>query len=479
MSESHDANASFEFVGGPDLAATGPDCPYLSHGPATNLSVCEAACADDGSCNAINWNPTIPDCVFRSCVDPMHPQLSPAPGYSVYGTLKQSYGIDPSSFTLASIGYSDAVLMLGLARYAGIIFVYGPGNASAIANSSNPLLPGLRVNVTGGYSPLDQDTDESYHLVAPDPDPAAGGWATLTATSVYGALRGLETFSQLVQYNLTSDGYSMVYSEVDDYPRFPYRGVMVDTSRHFITVATMKLIMDQMSYLKLNVMHLHLSDDQSWPLQLDSYPLLAQMSAYSNYSHSYSHADVQDLVTYAGNRGIRVIPEFDSPSHFSSLFPAYPQYAAHSVDSNNNSYLCMVDISNEDTFEFLEGIWREVRASGWLSRFITAASLAERTLCSLLHCFLSFRQQMSALFPDSHLMIGGDEFWPGCWQQSGGLQFFNGLDLLRPVSRYATSHFLIVWRASFTHSHVQQTCPPGWQSVTTRRLMRITTMRGE
>lgn len=365
------------------MAATGPDCPFLQRGPSDNLTVCEQACAADGTCNVINFNPTLPDCVFRACADPLHPQLSPNDGYSVYGTVKASYTLDPRTFTLVTApgSYTETALELAMVRYSLITFVYGPGlppNASAPGYTS---IPGLRVMVTGA-STLDQGTDESYTLVAPDP--AGNGWVTLSAPTIYGAMRGLETFSQLVAYNLTSRTYSMLATSIQDWPRFPVRAVMVDTSRHFITLSAMKLIMDQMGYLKLNVLHLHLSDDQSWPLELQSYPLLAQRSAFSNFSHTYSKADIAELVSYAQGRGIRVIPEFDSPSHFSSLFNAYPQYAAQAVDpKSNTSYLCMVDISKPETWTFLTGVWTEI----------------------------------ASMFPDSHVHIGGDELW-ACWSQS-------------------------------------------------------------
>jgi hexosaminidase len=362
------------------MAATGPDCPFLTRGPNSNLSACEAGCDADGSCNVVNWNPTIPDCVFRACTDPTNPALSPYPGYSVYGTVKTSYYFDPSTFTLtlAAGGYTDEVLQEGMARYANIFFQYGPAQSTGGVNDT--LIPGVVVNVSGA-SDLDWDTDESYTITAPDPN--AGGWATVTAATVYGALRAFETLSQVIAYNLTDGSYSCVTTSITDYPRFPYRAVMVDTARHFISLPAIKIVVDQMAYLKMNVLHIHISDDDSFPLQLESYPLLAERTAYSNFSHTYSHADIAELVRYAGVRGIRVIPEFDTPAHFSVLFQAYPQYGAVAYDQNNNSFLCLVDPSREETFDFLAGIWAEI----------------------------------STLFPDSTLHLGGDEFW-GCWGES-------------------------------------------------------------
>ena len=381
--ESHSSNNPWNFIGGPNLAAVGPDCPFITRSESIpNITACESACDADAACNVVNFNPSIPDCVFRACTDPLNPQLTPYDGYSVYGTVKEAAYIDPSTFTISSVGFTDSILQAGLVRYSNIIFTYGPGNGvpPPSANFTPVILPGILVNVTGP-SNLDWDTDESYTLIAPDGN--AGGWATITANTVYGALHALETFSQLIMYNLTDQTYTFVSTTVNDYPRFPFRSVMIDTSRHFITISAIQLILDQMAYLKLNVLHLHLSDDQSWPLELDSYPLLPRYNAYSNYSHTYSHNDIKNLVLYARERGIRVIPEFDTPAHFSVLFNSYPQYAAQAIDNNNNSYLCLVDPSKEATFEFLGGIWEEI----------------------------------TSLFPDSTVHIGGDEFW-ACWDQS-------------------------------------------------------------
>lgn len=381
--ESHSSNNPWAFLGGPNLAAVGSDCPFLTRYTSyPNITSCEQACDADASCNVVNFNPSIPDCVFRACTNPLNPQLTPYDGYSVYGTVKEAAYIDFNTFTLSAIGFTDSVLQAGMARYANIIFTYGQGSGvpSPSANFTPSVIPGILINVSGD-SNLDWDTDESYTLVAPDGN--AGGWATITANTVYGALHALETFSQLVMYNLTDQTYSIVSTTIQDQPRFPYRAVMVDTSRHFISMNAIHLILDQMAYLKLNVLHLHLSDDQSWPLELNSYPLLARLTAYSNYSHTYSHSDIASLVNYARERGIRVIPEFDTPAHFSVLFNSYPQYAAQAFDSNNNSFLCLVDPSREETFSFLSGIWEEI----------------------------------TTLFPDSTVHIGGDEFW-GCWNES-------------------------------------------------------------
>ena len=141
--------------------------------------------------------------------------------YSVYATLRPLYGLFAPEFTFEATGFSDDVLQSAFARYANITFMYGPGTPF----KGGPLLPGIRVEVLSSDDSLFLGINESYSIVAPDA--AAGGWVSLKAATVYGALRGLETFSQLVQFNFTDKTYSIAFANVTDYPRFPFRAVMV------------------------------------------------------------------------------------------------------------------------------------------------------------------------------------------------------------------------------------------------------------
>ena len=115
--------------------------------------------------------------------------------------------------------------------------------------------------------PVQLDTDESYSLTVP-----AAGTATLQAATVYGVLRGLETFSQLVQFNFSTRLYGIASAPwaIQDAPRVTYRGVMIDTARHFMPVPFLQQILDGMAYSKLNVLHWHISDDQSFPMEMRS-----------------------------------------------------------------------------------------------------------------------------------------------------------------------------------------------------------------
>jgi hypothetical protein len=109
-------------------------------------------------------------------------------------------------------------------------------------------------------------------------------------------MRGLETFAQLMVYNQSTREYGAWPTEVLDWPRFAYRGVMLDTSRHFLSTAAIRGVMEAMSYLKLNVLHLHLTDDNSFPVVVAKWPRLAAVSAYSNFSHTYSAADLAAIL---------------------------------------------------------------------------------------------------------------------------------------------------------------------------------------
>lgn len=360
-----------------NTAATGLDCPYTGHGPDSSLDVCKAACVSAGGavCTDINYNPFIPDCVFRKCVDPNHPNATPAPGYQVFAVSRPivtSFGVSPPAtfaFKVAPGSFSSPVLEAALARASSITFPYGPGSPSTLPG---PTVSTLTLTITTSTTTLTLGVDESYYLSL---DPLNSN-CTLTAPTIYGAMRGLETFAQLVSYSPSTNEYSVEEAVIQDSPRFPYRGVMIDASRHFISVSVMKDIVELLASLKLNALSIHFNDDNSWPLFIPSWPNLTGGGAYSPTGHIYSPSAMADLVAFAASRGVRIIPEFDSPSHFGTLGASYPQFAAVTKDGG----LCMVDPSKEATFDFLGGVFKD----------------------------------MAAMFPDHTVRIGGDEF-QGCW----------------------------------------------------------------
>ena len=288
-------------------------------------------------------------------------------------TTPECWGVVEAEFSFTSVGYTTPSLQRALLRYSAITFSYGPS-----AQGTRPPLRVLTVNVTSDDDELRIGIDEAYTLSV------AGGGAVLTASTYVGALRGLETWSQLVGFNATDSTYFVCGATVQDAPRFPLRGVLVDCARHFMSVAVLKQTIDSMNFNKLNALHLHLTDDQSWSFEVEAYPLLAANGAYSARS-IYTKAIVADLVAYAADRGVVIIPEIESPSHDSAIARSYPQMMAPAKDPNagNASYLCMVDLTQPELFPFWTAIWSEAAAN----------------------------------FRSNYIHIGGDEVW-ACWTQS-------------------------------------------------------------
>lgn len=370
------ANATWSQVSQMNEAATNADCPFTSHGPGGTLEACQNGCnsAGGGVCTDINFNAIIGDCVYRRCVDPLHPNVSAAAGYVVWAITRPiiTYaGINAASFAITATGFTDDILTAAFARARGSAFSFGAGSPSSLPAQ----VSSISVNVLTDDDTLRLGVDESYTLSI-TVDGASPPFAEITAPTVFGALHALESFAQLVVYNLTEDSYSVASADIRDAPRFPFRGVMIDTSRHFISVSVIKRVVDMMAAVKLNTLSVHLTDDQSFPLVVPSWPSLSLQGAYSNFSHVYTPAMITDLVAYARLRGIRILPEFDTPSHFSVLFGSYPQFAAVTKDGA----LCMIDPSREEVFSFLSDVWRDT----------------------------------SATFTADMLRIGGDEF-QGCW----------------------------------------------------------------
>ena len=140
-----------------------------------------------------------------------------------------------------------------------------------------------------------------------------GAVVTVEADTEWGALAALATLAQL------GGAEAHAVAEIHDAPRFPWRGLMIDTVRHFISLATLRRTLDAMWFYKLNVLHLHLTDDQGFRFRPDAFPELASTDAYSAQ-------ELRDLVTCAADRGIRVVPELDMPGHVTSWLAAHPEW---------------------------------------------------------------------------------------------------------------------------------------------------------
>lgn len=231
---------------------------------------------------------------------------------------------------------------------------------------------------------LGLDNDESYELeVLPNS-------ISLRARSDIGALRGLSTLMQLISVQNGVYGFPQV--AIEDAPRFPWRGLMLDVSRHFMPVEVVKRNLDAMAFVKLNVFHWHLSDDQGFRVEVKSLPNLHERASDGMY---YTQEQIRDIVSYADKRGIRVVPEFDVPGHATAILTAYPEYASnlnlrYSLERDSGIFDPTLDPTNEEVYVFLDSLFKEV----------------------------------TPLFPDPYFHIGGDENEGKHWDDNSQIQRF-------------------------------------------------------
>jgi hexosaminidase len=287
------------------------------------------------------------------------------------------------SFTVAVQGYGDARLLAGigravsrLERRTGMEFARGLADIPAAANLV------LQCRAAGPATP-ELGQDESYVLEVSERQ------AFVNSATVLGALRGLETFLQL----LTADagGYFIPEARVGDAPRFPWRGLLIDAGRHFEPVEVIKRNLDAMAAVKLNVLHWHLTEDQGFRVESKVFPKLHQMGSGGDF---YTQEEVRDIIAYAAARGIRVVPEFDVPGHSTSWFVGHPELATapgpYQIERRFGIFDAAMDPTREETYAFLD----------------------------------RFLGEMAALFPDAYMHIGGDEVTGKHWRLSPQVQAF-------------------------------------------------------
>lgn len=257
-----------------------------------------------------------------------------------------------SDFELKTEGssYLDVSGVLKDGFFRTLDLIRGPHalDANISALNQSRVLKGIHVVVRSPSDELQHGVDESYNLSIIDyGDPI---YAYLQAQTVYGALHGLQTFSQLCYFNFTAEAVEVgqVPWTILDQPRFSYRGLLIDTARHYLPLPVIKKVIDSMTYSKLNVLHWHIVDTQSFPLELPSFPKLWD-GAYST-SERYTTSDATEIVRYAQRRGINVLAEIDVPGHAQSWGVGYPSLWP-SRDCQQP-----LDVSNEFTFKVIDGV---------------------------------------------------------------------------------------------------------------------------
>jgi len=294
------------------------------------------------------------------------------------GTLKLD-----SSFTLGTIGYSDARLERAVqrlqSRIEGRIGVELP-----LVVTSNGRAATLSIEcVAAGFAYPKLGEDESYSLEI------GAQHATLKANTVVGAIRGLETVRQLVSAD--QRGYFLQLVSIQDKPRFAWRGLMIDVSRHWQPVDVVKRNIDGLAAVKMNVFHWHLTDDQGFRVESKRFPKLQGMGSDGLY---YTQEQIREIVAYAADRGVRVIPEFDMPGHTTSWFVGYPGLASgpgpYHIERKFGVFDAAMDPTQEETYRFLDG----------------------------------FLGEMAQLFPDEYIHVGGDENNGKQWTANPRIQEF-------------------------------------------------------
>jgi len=288
----------------------------------------------------------------------------------------------PSQFTVSSNSQST-VFGVALKRYETLYFPFGNGSSSSSSCSAIE----VTVTVSSDDESLFLGVDESYNLLT------NGQSNTITANTIYGAMRAIETLKQLITYNVNTQTYSLVQVKIYDEPRYPWRGFMVDTARHYLPKNAIFHIIDALGYNKLNTLHLHLVDAQSFPIESNTYPALTNASF--GPGATFSHQDLSEIVAYAQTYGIRVVPEFDIPGHSASWGVGYPELVATCPAYAANINNIPLDVSNINTYTFLQNFFNEI----------------------------------APIFPDQYFHTGGDEVVTGCWAQDPNIQqWMNKMD---------------------------------------------------
>ncbi|OAQ26076.1 glycoside hydrolase family 20 protein [Linnemannia elongata AG-77] len=286
-------------------------------------------------------------------------------------------------------GARQPIVSKAIKRYQDLMFKKEdypmiPYNWSTTDNKpSRSTLSTVVIDIKSNDDHLDIDTDESYTLTVP-----VNGKAVLQAETVYGALHGLETLSQLVQYYPERKSYYVPNApwKISDFPKYKHRGILLDTSRHYYTVQEIEKLIDTLSWNKLNVFHWHMLDSTSFPYVSKKYPELAAHGAYTP-RHVYTAKDIKHIVQFAKERGVRVIPEMEAPGHSTAWGYGIPEIASCLNAQPYFGYTVQppagqLNIAHPKTKEVVYGLIDE-----W-----------------------------AELFPDSFFHAAGDEVVMKCWE---------------------------------------------------------------
>lgn len=360
------------------------------------------------------------------------PALMPMPAQMEMGD--GHFPID-GKFSIALAGYSEPRLVLAKERFFETL---GRETGIPFQPESQGQQPNFTITTSGPSKAVQElGEDESYHLKI---------WASgvrLTAANPLGVLHGLQTFLQLVR--ITPQGFSAPAVSIDDNPRFAWRGLMIDSGRHFMPVDVIERNLDGMEAVKLNVFHWHLSEDQGFRVESKVSPLLQEKGSNGLY---YTQKQIAEVIEYARDRGIRVVPEFDMPCHTTSWFVGYPQLASgpgpYKIQTRWGIFDYAMDPTRESTFEFLD----------------------------------RFLGEMTALFPDAYFHIGGDECNGKEWDANPRIQAYMKEHGLKDDTALQATFTERIQKLVVAHHKI----PEGWDEILqpdTARDVVIQSWRGQ
>ncbi|HKW96973.1 MAG TPA: family 20 glycosylhydrolase [Bryobacteraceae bacterium] len=304
---------------------------------------------------------------------PVPAQVTPGQGEL---KIEQTFRISLTGYTEPRLERAAQRLIRHIERKTGM-----PLPEDLLSDSSQATLEIRTARASETVQKLGED--ESYTL---DVTPSG---AHVAAATPLGALRGMETFVQLIETG--TNGFLIPAVHIEDRPRFPWRGLSFDVARHWMPIDVVERTLDGMAAVKLNVFHWHLSDDQGFRVECKTFPKLHQLGSDGRY---YTQDQVREIIAYARERGIRVVPEFDMPGHTTAWFAGYPVLASapgpYSIERKWGIFDPTIDPTRDEVYQFLD----------------------------------QFIGEMAALFPDEYFHIGGDEVNGKQWSSNPRIQAF-------------------------------------------------------
>lgn len=329
-----------------------------------------------------------------------------------------------------------------LNRRSGLYFT-----TKRITSKDNSDTASLQITVSKAVPPS-PGADESYSLSVNN------NKIILNAPTTLGALHGLETIVQLLAKN---DDGSFYFPGVviQDAPRFPWRGLMIDVSRHFIPIDVLERNIDAMAAVKMNVLHLHLSDNEGFRIESKVFPQLQNSGSNGEY---YTQAQIKELVGFAEKRGITIVPEFDIPGHTKSWFAGYPQLSSTPEPSPP------IDVHSLQKTDL-----------GSIMQFISTAPFpafdpAKESTYEFLDKFIG---EMAALFPSAYIHIGADENNGVVWKNNPAIVAFMKAHNI-PDTHALQAYFVDRVKKIIAKHHKQMI---GWEEMFSKDLAKDATVQ--